>query len=190
MLPVNTGVAGGFHITDGGFLSLANGILLNLLPVDLSIVSTRMAEADITPELLAILMDAKIGVGAGWSADVVLKATRQQEIVGCCGLDFVYPASILHSLVVRRHMRRRGVGRELVDHAVLIAGEKGASTIVALTMFWNVGFFRKCGFETTSRKILPPCLFGNPLVFDPIFRYATPMKRELVVRAELATRGD
>lgn len=181
-LPEHTGHTGRIGI-------LANMILLNSLRVELSIVSTSIAEADSTPKLLAILRDAKIGVGEGWSADVVVKAVRQREIVGCCAVDFAYPASILHSLAVRKRERRRGVGRALVEHSVQIAAEQGATIIVALTMFWNVGFFRKCGFDTTSRKLLPRCLAGNPLVFDQVFRRTIPMKRDLVASPDLAIRG-
>ncbi len=133
------------------------------------------------PELRRLLVEANIGVGERWSADVVVKAMLLHHIVGCCAIDFAHPASILHSLAVRKTERRKGIGRAMVERSVQIAREQGATVVIALTMFWNVSFFRKCGFETTSRKLLPECLAGNPLVFDSAFRRATPMRRQLVV---------
>lgn len=140
---------------------------------------------DRLPEIVRLMMDCRIGADEKWSADVVVEASRGNQLLGCCALDFVERVAILHSLAIDRQTRRRGIGRALVEHCVRLAGEQQVHCVVALTMFWNVNFFRKCGFATTSRKLLPPCLANSPLVFDPAFRRATPMIRHIVSYAVL-----
>ncbi|MBZ5505827.1 MAG: GNAT family N-acetyltransferase [Acidobacteriia bacterium] len=131
------------------------------------------------PEIVRLLMDCRIGADEKWSADIVVEASRGNQLLGCCALDFVGRVAILHSLAIDRQTRRRGIGRALVERCVRLAGARQAHCVVALTMFWNVNFFRKCGFATTSRKLLPPSLANHPLVFDSAFRRATPMIRHI-----------
>jgi len=131
------------------------------------------------PAIIRLLIDARIGAEEDWSADVTVEATVGTDLVGCCATDFVGNVAILHSLAVEKHMRRRGIGKALVEYSVEIAGERHAEWIVTFTMFWNINFFRKCGFVTTSRKLLPECFAGHPWIFDPLFRRATPMVRQI-----------
>jgi N-acetylglutamate synthase-like GNAT family acetyltransferase len=59
------------------------------------------------------------------------------------------------------------------------ARTNGAEIVVLMTMFWNVNFYRKLGFETTSRKLLPEALKGHPMIYDPSLRRSTPMVLDL-----------
>ena len=142
--------------------------------------SISIARPEELPEILNLLLAAHIGVVAGWHADVVLRARTENHITGCCALDFVAKTAILHSLAVEKSSRRLGIGSALVGLCVDTARSKGAADIVALTMFWNVNFFRKNGFSTSSRLLLPSSLNSNPLIYDPVLRRATPMIRRLV----------
>lgn len=152
--------------------------LLDSLSVAYSLIS--IARSEELPEILSFLLAAHIGVVAGWHADVVVRARPANQITGCCAVDFVEKAAILHSLAVEKSNRRLGIGSALVGLCVDTARSKGAADIVALTMFWNVNFFRKNGFSTTSRSLLPASLNNNPLIYDPVLRRATPMIRRLV----------
>lgn len=147
-----------------------------MLPAD---VKVACAAPDRFPEIIRLLMSARIGAEEEWSADMVIEATVEKELVGCCALDFVENVAILHSLAVEKPMRRKGIGNTLVENSVEIARRRHAGCIVALTMFWNVKFFRKCGFVTISRRLLPERLAGHPSIFGPMFRHATPMIRQI-----------
>jgi len=154
-----------------------DGRLVSKVP--LADVRITEANPDRFPEIIRLLMSARIGAEKGWSADRVIEATTGKDLVGCCALDFVGNVVLLHSLVIDKPMRRRGIGWALVEEAVEIARARRVEYMVALTMFWNVNFFRKCSFVTTSRKLLPERLAGHPFIFDPVFRYATPMIRRI-----------
>jgi N-acetylglutamate synthase-like GNAT family acetyltransferase len=137
------------------------------------------APPDRLPEVIRLLISAKIGAEENLSADFVIEATDGSTLVGCCALDFVKNVTIVHNLAVEKPMRRKGIGRALVEYSVKIAALRHTELMVALTMFWNVNFFRKLGFSTTSRKMLPASLEGRPLIFDPALRRATPMVRKV-----------
>ena len=138
-----------------------------------------IATSEELPEIFDLLVSAHIGVAHDWRADVVARASLENHLAGCCALDFVEATSILHSLTVVKSKRRIGVGSALVEYCVEIASDRGAEDIALLTMFWNVNFFRKNGFSTTSRSLLPRSLANNPLIYDSVLRRATPMIRRL-----------
>jgi len=131
------------------------------------------------PSLIRLLMEARIGVDKEWSAEVIIQANQNERLLGCCALDFVGRMAVLHGLAVDKTVRRMGIGKKLVKYCVALARKRQAESVVTFTMFWNVNFFRKCGFHTTSRKLLPPALKDNVLVFHPALRRATPMMRQI-----------
>jgi N-acetylglutamate synthase-like GNAT family acetyltransferase len=123
-------------------------------------------------------MEARIGVDEEWSAEVIFQASQDEQLIGCCALDFASRIAVLHGLAIYKPMRRLGIGKKLVESCIALAQERQAESVLAFTMFWNVDFFRKCGFYTTSRKVLPPALRDNVHVCHPALRRATPMIRE------------
>ena len=72
------------------------------------------------------------------------------EIVGYSGVErrgnYVY----IQSLAVKRNYRGWGIGRKLVENAYDYINE--GDTLIALTLFWNNGFYRKCGFKKLNAK--------------------------------------
>jgi amino-acid N-acetyltransferase len=49
----------------------------------------------------------------------------------------------------------RGIGRKMVDYACLVAKERGATTVIALST-QSFGFFSNVlGFEEATKEILP-----------------------------------
>jgi N-acetylglutamate synthase-like GNAT family acetyltransferase len=136
------------------------------------------------PVIIRLLMEARIGVDEGWTAEVIIQANQNERLLGCCALDFVGRMAVLHGLAVEKPMRRMGIGKKLVEYCIALAQERQAESVVTFTMFWNVNFFRKCGFHTTSRKLLPPMLKDNVLVCHPALRRATPMITQFTCRNE------
>ncbi len=81
-----------------------------------------------------------------------------ENIIACVTLYF-YPdrpqIAEVGSLYVMPFYNNRGIGKKMVDFAGMVAKERGATTLLALST-QNFGFFSNvCGFEETSKEILP-----------------------------------
>ena len=81
-----------------------------------------------------------------------------ENIIACVTLYF-YPdrpqLAEVGSLYVMPFYNNRGIGKKMVDYAGMVAKERGATTLLALST-QNFGFFTNvCGFEETTKEILP-----------------------------------
>lgn len=81
-----------------------------------------------------------------------------ENIIACVTLYF-YPdkpqMAEVGSLYVMPFYHNRGIGKKMVEYACMIAKERGATTVIALST-QSFGFFSNvCGFEETSKEILP-----------------------------------
>ncbi|MDO8541293.1 MAG: amino-acid N-acetyltransferase [Opitutaceae bacterium] len=81
-----------------------------------------------------------------------------ENIIACVTL-FFYPdkpqMAEVGSLYVMPFYHNRGIGKKMVDYAGMVAKERGATTVIALST-QSFGFFTNvCGFEETTKDILP-----------------------------------
>lgn len=81
-----------------------------------------------------------------------------EAIVACVTLYF-YPSkpdvAEIGSLYVLPFYHNRGIGKKMVEYACLMAKERGATTAIALST-QSFGFFTGvCGFEETTKDVLP-----------------------------------
>jgi amino-acid N-acetyltransferase len=81
-----------------------------------------------------------------------------ENIIACVTLYF-YPdrpnVAEVGSLYVMPFYHNRGIGKKMVDYACMVAKERGATTIIALST-QSFGFFTNVvGFEETTKEILP-----------------------------------
>jgi amino-acid N-acetyltransferase len=81
-----------------------------------------------------------------------------ENIIACVTLYF-YPdkphMAEVGSLYVMPFYHNRGIGKKMVDYACMIAKDRGATTVIALST-QSFGFFTNvCGFEETSKDVLP-----------------------------------
>jgi len=81
-----------------------------------------------------------------------------ENVIACVTLYF-YPdkpqIAEVGSLYVLPFYQNRSIGKKMVEYACLMAKERGATTIIALST-QSFGFFTKvCGFEETTKEILP-----------------------------------
>ena len=127
----------------------------------------------------SLLTEVNIGIDENWNKYFYWIAEWNSEVVGCSSLVHVDTVAIFHSLAVKKAYRHRGIGSELMKLRLLDARATGDEIAVLMTMFWNVNFYRKLQFETTSRKSLPTVLRDHPMIFDAAFRRSTPMIRDL-----------
>ncbi len=81
-----------------------------------------------------------------------------ENIIACVTLYF-YPGKPLvaevGSLYVMPFYHNRGIGKKMVEYACMMAKERGAQDVIALST-QNFGFFTNvCGFEEATKEILP-----------------------------------
>ncbi|MDX2188046.1 MAG: amino-acid N-acetyltransferase [Opitutaceae bacterium] len=81
-----------------------------------------------------------------------------ETIIACVSLSF-YPdkpqIAEIGSLYVLPFYHKRGIGRKMVDYACMIAKEKGAKAVVALSTQSYSFFTSAMGFEETDKETLP-----------------------------------
>ncbi len=125
--------------------------------------------------LRSFLIAAHIGSLGTVRIEELVVATLGNELVGCAGVEIAGDCAILHSVAVRKAWRGRGIGMQLVRRCLSQARKQRVTYFALTTMFWNVDFFRQCGFETISRKELPTELRSHRFFSLPRYRYTTPM---------------
>ena len=81
-----------------------------------------------------------------------------ENIIACVTLYF-YPdkpqLAEVGSLYVMPFYHNRGIGKKMVEYAGMVAKERGATTLIALST-QSFGFFTNvCGFEETTKDTLP-----------------------------------
>jgi amino-acid N-acetyltransferase len=81
-----------------------------------------------------------------------------ENIIACVTLYF-YPDKTqlaeVGSLYVMPFYHNRGIGKKMVDYACMVAKERGATLVVALST-QSFGFFTNvCGFEEATKDVLP-----------------------------------
>jgi N-acetylglutamate synthase-like GNAT family acetyltransferase len=84
-----------------------------------------------------------------YEADWVVE-NQDGEIIGYTGVEKRGGNVYLESLSVKNEYRRCGIGRRLVEKAYNYINE--GDTLIALTLFWNNDFYRKCGFTMLNAK--------------------------------------
>jgi len=85
------------------------------------------------------------GYEAGWVVQ-----NQAGEIIGYTGIERRGKRVYLQSLAVESKYRKLGIGRRLVEQAYDYLGV--GDTLIALTLFWNNDFYRKCGFEKLDAR--------------------------------------
>ncbi|MDX9701770.1 MAG: N-acetyltransferase [Candidatus Auribacterota bacterium] len=81
-------------------------------------------------------------------------ARQGDDVIGCVGLQFFWGGlAELRSLAVREGYKGKGIGKQLVEHAIAEAKDFGAKRIFALT--YVTDFFIKMGFARIDKELLP-----------------------------------
>jgi len=74
------------------------------------------------------------------------------ELVGCAAVRLKEQTGYLYGLVVSKRWRRRGIGYALTDRRLDWLRGTRASSAFVLSMFWNIRFFKRHGFELADRR--------------------------------------
>ncbi len=86
-----------------------------------------------------------------------LLARKEQQLVGCVGLQICGHNALLRSLAVNEKQRGRGLGTTLVQEILEYASRLNLQHIYLLTTTAE-HFFRKHGFATTDRIAAPDAI--------------------------------
>lgn len=108
----------------------------------------------------------------------VLKAPAGGKVGGAIGVEFWGEYVSLRVLVVKKRLRRKGIGRALVAEAVRRAERDRARGIYAYTLFWNIRFFESCGFVRVPKESSPAEVAESAAYHHPHYRYCCLMKYE------------
>lgn len=81
-------------------------------------------------------------------------ATINDEIIGCVSLVFFTPKLCeIRSLAVAEAYRNNGLGKKLIEAALILAKERGAEDVLTLTR--ASGLFERCGFQINDIRNFP-----------------------------------
>src|SRR5260370_40620111 len=88
--------------------------------------------------------------GITWPAGCYLMAYLGRELVGVVGIETKVDAALMRSLVVVERMRRRGVGKALVEAARAAAHTRGARRLYCLADGAANDYLKRLGFKTPA----------------------------------------
>ena len=113
--------------------------------VDLAIINRWLTEAHLPHDDLASQLPHFIVASEG------------EMMVGVIGLEIYGHIGLLRSLVVRSDVRRRGIGRELVERLCEHAAVQGVQDLYLLTVDAK-DYFARRGFKRTERALAPTAI--------------------------------
>ena len=89
-----------------------------------------------------------------------LVAEKDGTILGCVAVEIAWAdLAEVKSLAVHAEVKRQGIGRKLVDAAIISARRLGIRRLFALT--YEQEFFARCGFHVISRDQLPSKVWSD-----------------------------
>lgn len=99
-------------------------------------------------------------VGIPLSMDAFLVAESGGAVSGAIGLEIYGDRALLRSAVVAPGDRGTGIGRELVNGVVAVAGSRGVRELFLLTTTAEP-YFHRYGFERVDRSEVPAALLES-----------------------------
>lgn len=111
--------------------------------------------------VLALLRESALpesGVREGFASFMV--ATRNERVVGACGLEGYGAGGLLRSVVVAPEERKHGIAQKLTTRALLRARERGMKHVYLLTTTARA-YFAALGFEIALREEAPEGIRGS-----------------------------
>ena len=111
-------------------------------------------EADLT-QIVDLLVDEDLPTeDVSLSKITFIVAHRENEVIGCIGLEAMGKEGLLRSMAVRQDLRRNGVGRQLFLKLLTYCTQNGISSLHLLTV--DAGkYFESKGFVYSDRSQAP-----------------------------------
>lgn len=122
------------------------------MPTEISFRKATLAD---WPQVVALLTSARLPLdGAQSHLHEFVIALRDNELIGCAGLERYGEAALLRSVAVRESERDTRVGRQLVQRILDDARTGGTRCVVLLTETAR-DYFPRFGFRAISRADAP-----------------------------------
>jgi amino-acid N-acetyltransferase len=146
----------------------------------------RPARSDDLPRVERLLADSGLPLnGVRESLGDFVVAESGADVVGVAGLEICCDDALLRSVAVAPSWRSRGLGRQLVTHAIARAEARGLRALYLLTTTAE-HYFPSFGFATIDRAAVPQAVRETDEFTTACPASATVMTREL---AGPATEG-
>lgn len=127
----------------------------------IKIISHRTAEYEMMIELRMELLRRPLGLTFtkeqldAEKDDILIAATENNEIVGCCVLTPIDNSTIqLRQMAVKENVQAKGIGRSIVAYAEKIARGKGYRLLMMHARDIAVGFYKKCGYQVKGDEFI------------------------------------
>lgn len=89
----------------------------------------------------------------GERQDILIGASENHEIIGCCVLTPKTNGVIqLRQMAVRNDYRGKGIGAAIIDFAEEVAKENGFTVLMMHARNPVVDFYRKCGYQIEGEE--------------------------------------
>lgn len=89
----------------------------------------------------------------GERQDILIGASENHEIIGCCVLTPKTNGVIqLRQMAVRSDYRGKGIGAAIIDFAEEVAKENGFTVLMMHARNPVVDFYRKCGYQIEGEE--------------------------------------
>ena len=139
----------------------------------------RPAHAADLPRVERLLVDSGLPVnGVRESLDDFVVAESGADLVGVAGLEICCDDALLRSVAVAPAWRSRGLGRQLVTHAIAAAESRGLRALYLLTTTAE-HYFPSFGFAKIDRAGVPQAVRETEEFTTACPASATVMTREL-----------
>jgi N-acetylglutamate synthase-like GNAT family acetyltransferase len=90
------------------------------------------------------------------------------KIIGCSVLEFINSrAAVLAYNVVKKEYRKQGIGSILIEKRVERCCQNNIQILSLATMFYLFNFYKRRGFATMKRALLPSDIRGFHQFTDP-----------------------
>jgi amino-acid N-acetyltransferase len=124
-------------------------------------VEISPATNDDLPSVLALLRDCHLPDGGIREIiEHLLVARAGERLLGCAGLELYGEQALLRSIAVEAAARGSGLGRALVQRALVLARQRGVRELYLLTTT-APAFFEKLGFSPVARDATPDSIASS-----------------------------
>lgn len=146
------------------------------------VATIRRATKNDLPRIQRLLIASELPTdGVADALSGFLVAEHDGELVGVVGVEECCEYGLLRSTAVSREWRSRGLGRQLVQHAIAESESKGVQALYLLTTTAEQ-YFPSFGFAKTTRDAVPAPVRRTGEFTSACPASATVMVRELVRR--------
>lgn len=148
------------------------------------------ADARHLPDINRLIVETRIGEPENKLDGQFWFVRRDNRIVGCIGGKMIgAKTAVLTHLAVEGVYRKQGIGMALFDHALSHFCSRGATVIGFITMYYHFRRFKRRGFQTRPRKLLPEPLKSHQMFTAQQYMKCAAMVQTFASKPDVHTPG-